>query len=572
MSDDPFGDLLAGSNAAPPANAPQQSAPQDDDPFGRLLANPQAEKKEGEGEVPAWSEIPGQAVSNAGASTGRFFNNMYQTVRHPIQSAENLGSIGLGVLEKIGGKLGLPHDQGYEQYADAVGEALIHRYGSVDNIKRTLATDPIGVAADVSALFTGGGSLAARLPGMAGRIGEGVAAIGRTADPLNTITKPIAGAAKLAGVGTKELLGWRAGTGPEAVEAAASAGYQGGEAATALQQNIRQQVPVENVVHDALGAIDNMVQGKNAAYKHGIAEAGIDTMPISAPSFQKVISAINEADKIGNFKGWRNNESAAKANADLRGMVTGFINERPNLHTVEGLDALKQSIGDYKREHVDPGSKGAVVADTYYNAVLDAIKAQAPKYAQVMENYSDAKELLGQIQKSFSLPPDQRKLNIDTALRKLQSTMRNNVNSNYGYRRTLMENLEAAGVPNMRYALAGQALTAKVPRGIPRIAAETGVEIAGGLLSIFTGHLNLLPAALLSGAFTALTSSPRAIGEAAYYAGRAASPAKYAKYVVNKPAARAAQQLGKLPNVEIRPIQEARGGKIERAIRATKRG
>src|SRR6266446_1491687 len=208
MSDDPFGDLLSSTpssaSSAPPVTGP---TPQNDDPFGNLLANTKESERKEEGPVPAWSEIPGQAVSHAGESTGQFLGNIYHTIRHPIETAENLGNIGLGVLEKVGGKLGLPHDQGYEQYADAVGEMLMQRYGSVDNIKRTLATDPIGVAADISALFTGGGSLAARLPGMACKIGEGVAAVGRAADPLNTITKPIAAVGKGLGLGAKEILG-----------------------------------------------------------------------------------------------------------------------------------------------------------------------------------------------------------------------------------------------------------------------------------------------------------------------------------------------------------------------------
>ncbi len=186
----PESDLLSGYN---PPSVPQLSSAADNPPEyqsdllgGYDPATGGAQKKETE-PAPAWSEIPGQALSlsTLGHSASEFAGNIVQSAMHPMQTAENLGSIGLGVMEKVGRHIGLPSGQGYEKYADAVGEFMMKRYGSVDNIKRTLATDPIGVAADLSALFTGGGSLAAKLPGIAGRIGAGVSAAGSAVDPLN---------------------------------------------------------------------------------------------------------------------------------------------------------------------------------------------------------------------------------------------------------------------------------------------------------------------------------------------------------------------------------------------------
>src|SRR6266478_1356420 len=267
MADD---DLLSGFNPQAAATSQQPSPSVADNPpldSGDLLHNfdptTGGSKKKELGPAPPWSEVPGQAVSNLGHSGAEFAGNLATAAMHPIQTVQNLGSIGLGVMEKIGRHIGLPAGQGYEKYADAVGQMMVDRYGSEENIRRTLATDPVGVAADVSTLFTGAGGLAGKLPGIAGRIGEGVGAVGRVADPLNVITKPIGYGAGLAGSMGKHVLGERLGPGAEAIGEATSAGYKGGEPAREFRENIRQQVPLENVVDTSMDAIHNIVTEKN---------------------------------------------------------------------------------------------------------------------------------------------------------------------------------------------------------------------------------------------------------------------------------------------------------------------
>jgi hypothetical protein len=88
--------------------------------------------------------------------------------------------------------------------------------------------------------------------------------------------------------------------------------------------------------------------------------------------------------------------------------------------------------------------------------------------------------------------------------------MRNNVNTNYGQRLALMKELEEQGGRALAPALAGQALSSPIPRGIQQATGPLGVlgafQVAG------------TPEALA----LAAASSPRLVGESAYYAGRAA--------------------------------------------------
>ena len=91
-------------------------------------------------------------------------------------------------------------------------------------------------------------------------------------------------------------------------------------------------------------------------------------------------------------------------------------------------------------------------------------------------------------------------------MRKLQSLMRNNVNTNYGNRLDLAKELERAGGKELMPALAGQAMSSLTPRGM---MGPAGVGLGG-----YAALTN--PAALPMLAF----GSPRLVGGAAYGAGR----------------------------------------------------
>lgn len=117
--------------------------------------------------------------------------------------------------------------------------------------------------------------------------------------------------------------------------------------------------------------------------------------------------------------------------------------------------------------------------------------------AKVMKDYSQASETLAEVEKALSLG---NKAAADTSMRKLQSLMRNNVNTNYGNRLNLAKTLEDKGA-DILPAVAGQAASSWTPRGLQGLAA-TGAGISG-----ITN-----PATLAALPFT----SPRLMGELSY--------------------------------------------------------
>ena len=146
-----------------------------------------------------WADVGSQAVKSIPSSAVEFGKNIVQPFIHPIDTAENIKNLGLGVLEKTGI---VPAGE-HEKYADAVGQFLKERYGGIENVKHTLATDPVGLAADLSTVLTGGGSLLARAPGVIGKVGEIAGTVGRTVDPLTAAGAALR-AGKLTGAGPEQ--------------------------------------------------------------------------------------------------------------------------------------------------------------------------------------------------------------------------------------------------------------------------------------------------------------------------------------------------------------------------------
>ena len=122
-----------------------------------------------------------------------------------------------------------------------------------------------------------------------------------------------------------------------------------------------------------------------------------------------------------------------------------------------------------------------------------------------MKKYSEASDLLHELTGTFSLG---EKARTDTAVRKLQQALRNNANTNWGYRGDLMNELEKAGATNLRPSVAGQAASSWTPRGLQ------GAVASGIAASVLTNPTSL---------FALPFQSPRLVGEGAVLAGKASN-------------------------------------------------
>jgi hypothetical protein len=151
------------------------------------------------------AEVPGAALQNLPASAQRFASGvvggLQQLATSPVETVSGLVGgaldIGAGALQNV-----LPQNvvdvinkfdfdpnsaKRAVEMANRAGGVIAKRYGSYENVKRTLAEDPVGAAADLSTLLG------------VGAIGTGSQVLSRAStltNPLTAVTAPVGALAR----------------------------------------------------------------------------------------------------------------------------------------------------------------------------------------------------------------------------------------------------------------------------------------------------------------------------------------------------------------------------------------
>jgi len=487
-------------------------------PTDNIPAQPQVEQPKSYSTMGAI----GTGAMNLIPSTGRLLKGAYQAVRHPIQTIDTLSDLGAGAVNKMlppsiqaaskrfdVALLGEQKAQEFEKRADelanAVGEDYVKKYGSYEGFKRAFAEDPASVLADASTILTGGG--AALKAGNLTKAADVVNQAAKYANPLYLGAKAVQGATYIPSHLTKGTLGVTTGVGKAPIEEAIKAGEANIlKGTTTFAENMRNPAR-SDAVDIARQALDNIRQAKNQQYRGGMVDISKDK---SILNFDDIDLAKMNTEGIGTYKGKVVNERAANAMNEVKSAINEWKNADPaEFHTPEGMDKLKQRIGGILESIPYEQGTARTAVQNMYNAVKGTISKQAPTYSKVMADYGEASDLIKEIEKSLSLG---KKASADTAMRKLQSIMRNNVTANYGQRAGAAEELINAGASELKPALAGQSMSAVLPRGL------------GGQIETYGGGLAALsnPSILLGAPF----ASPRAMGEMLYKYGQLKGLAK----------------------------------------------
>lgn len=438
-----------------------------------------------------------QAIQNFPGSAYQLGADLVNTIINPVTTAKSILSLGKGIIQ-----LTVPGEQKDEKTARALGQYFANRYGGLENIKQTFAQDPAGFLADASIVLTGGATATAKVPSLA-KAAETAKKVGTAIDPVTGLIKGTQAVAPVIATGTRELLGLTTGVGGEAITQAVQAGRIGGEAQQRFLQNLRGQADPQDVANRAFEALKEMGSQRAAQYTKGVeglklAEKTIDFVPIN--------NAIDNIVKDAFYKPKGATKVVPKYSAptikkiqELKNVINEFASDAA-FHTAEGVDILKRKIDDLYPLQAQSTQEARVVADLR-SQVKEQILKQVPEYADVMKPYEEAIKLEKQIANELSLG---KKANAGTTLRKLQSTMRNNVNTSYGNRLEFLKQLDPELLPD----LSGQALSELTPRGLQRAVGGGTAIAAAGL-----GDLSLLA--------TLPLQSPRLIGEAALKTGQA---------------------------------------------------
>jgi hypothetical protein len=451
----------------------------------------------------------GTGAINLIPSTGRLLKGAAQAVIHPVNTMESLIQATSGGLSKV-----LPESvmqyavpekrQKAEQLANLLGEDYSKRYGSYEGFKRSFAEDPASILADASTVLTGGG--AALKAGNLTKAADVVNQAAKVTNPLYLGGKAVQGIASIPSNLTKGTLGVTTGVGRTPIEQAITSGEQNIlKGTTTFAENLRNPQSTD-ALDIAKQAVNNLKQNKSQQYRSGMVDLSQDKTVLDLAPIDEAIS--NAKKDFAEYKGVTHNAEIAKVLDGVQAKVSNWKNLDPaEFHTPEGLDKLKQSIGQDLQKIPFNETDARKAVGQIYNATKDTINTQAPAYATIMKDYSQASDLINEIESGLSLKSRAGKINADTAMRKLQSVMRNNVNTNYGQRARLAEELVKAGGTELMPALAGQSMSAILPRGL------------GGQLETYGGGAAAImnPSVLLG----APLASPRAMGEVLYKYGQA---------------------------------------------------
>lgn len=493
-----------------------------------------------------------ETAKNILPSAGNLIKNIASTVVHPIDTTVGLGNAIWGAAEKAmpdSWVKAIPGNEQHQQAANAIGEFYANRYGSVEKAAEAFKTDPVGVLSDLSMALGAAGKLAKT--GAVARAAQGMDAAGNAVantiaqtinptaqvskvapaqalakaapsvldraseltNPMNAIAPIVNKTADIAGVVPKVAAALETGTSMEAVDEAIRSGQLGKKD---FLQNMRRQVPFENVVDQARAGVQVMKNAMKDQYtsargaipgKTGWAD---DTthLPNAMPEIQKAY-----ADLVASMKTASGRVKIDPAEMSVVQRIGDAINDWANApaHTVEELDGLKQRIANLKPDNV-LHSQARRAASTMANKVKQIIVDQAPQYKQAMNDYWQQSSKIEEIEKGLSLG---EKSSVDTALRKLHSVLNNNVNTNFGARQKYADIIKNETGIDLMPALAGQVMSSKLPRGLARIFG--GAEAGAATLATILGN----PLAGLGIGANLLMSMPRVAGEGFYKVGQA---------------------------------------------------
>jgi hypothetical protein len=262
------------------------------------------------------SEIPLAAIQNLPRSAAGFYGGMVEAITSPIDTLTAMWDMGAGALRAatpttVRGLIDrLDRDpaaaERATEAAKAAGDFYAERYGTLSGIKRSLAEDPVGVAADFSTIMSGGAMAAGRSPQLA-------AGLQRAADltnPVMPLTQAVQGRVPFTERTVPEMVGVGVGSLMDVVS---------GDAGRTLARNIaRESLGPDNVLRAqqmATPQFDRLTTGE-AAVAAGIFSPELQALQTIAaernPQVYGQLRRESEAGRQGLLAAVTPDETAAR--------------------------------------------------------------------------------------------------------------------------------------------------------------------------------------------------------------------------------------------------------------------
>jgi hypothetical protein len=487
-------------------------------PWTKFQGQQEPQETQPESSMP-WGDVGSQALANIPSSAANLAGGLWQSVRHPLQTIDSAGALlsgGLGHMWNAVTPEAMNMTPGDDMaLASQFADNIKQRYGGSENVKHTLATDPIGVLADASALLSGGAGAVAKLPGAA-KFAAGVSKAADLSNPLLIAGKGLSAAGRGVGMAASYPLSLTSGVPARALQESLRTGLSGGEGASKFRAAMRGQDDLQGLVDETRNAIGTMAEKRSADYVKNMRDtlgsnAQVDLAPIRAELdglreslfVQPKQSLFGSAGQTGgNAQAFAPLSKASAAEVKVLDEIDGLLSQweaHPEGRTPAALDGLKQRIDGLRPgPTADNADRIGRIVSTARDSVKRAIVDAVPGYRKAMDDYSSSMRLSDDVGKSLV---GTERTGTDASINKLVSTLAN------PRRQKLMGELEPFGLKHAPARVAGHAVGQWTPRGTAKVVASAAAPAAWWLSPA------LLPALA--------SSSPRLMGELMHAMGRA---------------------------------------------------
>lgn len=110
--------------------------------FAPVSEHDKALSTQDQGTPLSWGDVAEQGAANILPSAGRMVEDLAEAAMHPVETLQNIGEVAVGLTGKIPGIENTgPEWERYNQKADAMIGFFKDRYGGIENLKQTMATE-----------------------------------------------------------------------------------------------------------------------------------------------------------------------------------------------------------------------------------------------------------------------------------------------------------------------------------------------------------------------------------------------------------------------------------------------
>ena len=291
-----------------------------------------------------------------------------------------------------------------------------------------------------------------------------------------------------------QILGKTTGAGDKAVADAFKAGQAGD---SSFIDKMKGLIDAEGIEKRVQSSFDKIKKARNMTYEDDITRLKQATANKKL-DIQPVIDDVRSIIKTeGGGADYLVDDDTARVLSKTKDVLNKFYKDKSK-HNLEGFDNLKKALQNIKTQE---GTNAERVKTQISNSVKGQILKQSPEYKNIADAYSKSSDMIDDLKKVFSL---NRNANSETILKKIQSTSRNNANTDWTYRSQLLKQIDPTG--EIQKEISANALNSWTPRGV------VGGGVVGG--SVVGGFVN--PATLKA----LLLTSPKLAGYGAYGLGR----------------------------------------------------